>query len=314
MEELSKAEKIALRQKKRRRLQIIRRIKVGSVLCVSLAVILYLLSAFVFFKVSTVEVAGVIDENGNELSGSSYYTDEEIIRIIGVEAGDSLVLVSKRSVKDSVEKLLPYIGNVKVQRKYPSTLRLTVEDTNAVYALDAGGGYTLLDENYKVLEVVDRVPRHCANVVGIPILNSETGTVAEFTDEAYKTRLETVRKACSDAEISDVTKIDLSNIANVRITISGDYTLVLGTLTQLPEKLSMAVETINTEKENNPDARIIIDITDPERSYVRDDYSPSELEEESSEYIDDSQNGETPEEQPEEEPEEQPEDVPEAVG
>lgn len=311
---MSKNEKIALRQKKRRRLQIKRRIKVGVILCASLAVILYLLSAFVLFKVETVEVAGITDENGNELPGSSYYTDEEIIKISGVEAGDSLVLVSKNTVKDVIEKLLPYIGNVKVQRRYPSTLKLTVEDTSAVYALDAGGGYTLMNEKYKVLEVAEKVPRYCAKVVGIPVLSSETGSVAEFTDEAYKSRLETVRKACDDAGISDVTKIDLSNIANVRVTVSGNYTLVLGTLTQLAEKLSMAVETINTEKENNPDARIIIDITDPERSYVRDDYSPSELEEESSEVNTGEPVAEIPEKKPNEEPEVPDEEAPEAVG
>lgn len=314
MAELSKAERQAIREKKRRRTQIFRRIKVGAILCAVLAVVLYLLSAFVFFKVGNIDVTftGITDENGEALTDSRYYSAEEIIRISGVDTGDSLVLVSKSNVKDSIEKLLPYIGNVKVQRKYPSTLKLTVEETSAVYAFDAGGGYTLMNEKYKVLGVTDKLPSDSIKIVGISVKTAETGTIAEFTDEAYKSRLDTVRNACSKAEINDVTKIDLSNIANVRVTVNGRFTFILGTLTQLEEKISMALQSMNSELANNPSARIIIDVTDPERSYVRDDYSPIEIyEEESSEYFDDDI------EEPEnygEEPEDVPEDIPEAVG
>lgn len=310
MEETGRAERNAARAKKRRRTQIIRRIKVGAGLCIGLAVLLYLLSAFVFFKVESVEVIGIPDENGENLPGSSYYSSDEIVRVSGVNIGDSLVLVSKYSTKESIEKLLPYIGNVKVQRKYPSTLRLVVEDTSAVYALDAGGGYTLLNEEYKVLGTMEKIPSGAAKVVGISMVNNEVGTIAEFSDEAYKTRLDTIKDACTDAGISDITKIDIENIANVSITINGRFTLILGTLIQLEEKLSMAFNTMEAELANSPDARIIIDVKDPERSYVRDDYSPIETEDES-----EPENGDDPENT--DEPnidDEVPEDIPEAVG
>lgn len=313
MEETGRAEKKAQKAKKRRRLQMIRKIKVGAGLCIGLAVLLYLLSAFVFFKVESVEVMGVPDENGESLPGSSYYSSEEIVRVSGVDIGDSLVLVSKKSTKESIEKLLPYIGNVKVQRRYPSTLRLVVEDTSAVYALDAGGGYTILNEEYKVLGVTEKMPLGSAKIVGISVVNAEIGTIAEFTDEAYKTRLDTIREKCEKSGITDITKINIENIANVSITVNGRFTFILGTLTQLEEKLSMATKTMETENTNNPDARIIIDVKDPERSYVRDDYSPVENEYESEEYSSDiPENNDEP--AIDDDPEDIPEDVPEAVG
>lgn len=318
MEESKKAENKAARAKKRRRTQIIRRIKVGAGLCIGLAVLLYLLSAFVFFKIENIDVTftGITDENGENLPGSSYYSSDEIVRVSGVNIGDSLVLVSKYDIKESIEKLLPYIGEVTVQRKYPSTLRLTVEDTAAVFALDAGGGYTLLNEKFKVLETTaDKIPSGSAKVVGIPVDSSETGMIVKFSDEGYKTRINTIVDAFDNAEIYNITKIDITNIANVKVTVDGRYTLVLGTLTQLGEKLSTANKTIEAEIADNPDARVIIDLTDPDRAYVRDDYSPIEEEEMSENFDGDL---ETPEEEPEEAPEkipeEVPEEVPEAVG
>lgn len=313
MEETGRAEKKAQKEKKRRRIQLIRKIKVGAGLCIGLAVLLYLLSAFVFFKVGSIEVIGVTDENGDTLPGSSCYSSEEIIRVSGVETGDSLVLVSKKNTKESIEKLLPYIGNVKVQRRYPSTLRLVVEDTSAVYALDSGGGYTILNEEFKVLGVTEKMPKGSAKIIGISMVNAEIGTIAEFTDETYKTRLETIREKCELSGVTDITRINIENIANVSITIDSRFTFILGTLTQLEEKLSMAVRTMENESANNQDAKIIIDVKDPERSYVRDDYSPVEDEYESEageieSAVNDADTG------TDDVPEEIPEEIPEAVG
>lgn len=314
MEETVRAEKKAQKEKKRRRIQMIRKIKVGAGLCIGLAVLLYLLSAFVFFKVESIEIMGITDEDGNTLPGSSYYSSEEIARVSGVETGDSLVLVSKKNTKESIEKLLPYIGNVKVQRRYPSTLRLVVEDTSAVYALDAGGGYTILNDEYKVLGITEKIPLGAAKIVGVSVENSEIGTTIEFTDEAYKSRIDTIREKCENAGITDITKINVENIANVSVIVDGRFTLILGTLTQLEEKLSMASKTIESELENNPDARIIIDVKDSERSYVRDDYSPVENEYESEPESFIAEENDEPADSDETPQEEIPEDIPEAVG
>ena len=317
MQEIKNSDKNALKAKKRRRLQIIRRIKVIGGLCVGLALVLYLLSAFVFFKISVIDVVGITDEDGNVTEGSVFYSDEDIIKISGAETGDSLVLVSKRKTEEAIEKLLPYIGNAQVRRKYPSTLRIIVEDTSAAFAIDAAGGYILLNEEFKVLETSDKVPSGCAKVIGIPVQSADSGATVKFTDEGYKSRIETIKSAFYDAEMSGITKIDISNIANIKVTVDGRFTLVMGTLTQLREKLIMAQKTIEKETEDNPNAKVIIDLTDPDRAYVRNDYSPDEDAEEISDIADGEENttqAETPENDPEETPEEIPEEIPEAVG
>ncbi|MBQ7961034.1 MAG: FtsQ-type POTRA domain-containing protein [Clostridia bacterium] len=318
MEEKKTADKKALKEKKRQRLILIRKIKVGTVLCAVLALVLYLLSAFVFFRIDKIEVIGVKDSEGNILPASTYYTEEEIIRVSGVETGDSLVRVSKSAVRDSIEKLLPYIGNVKVQRRYPSTLRLVTEDTHAVYGADAGGGLTLLDENYKVLGVSEKRPKGCMKITGLSFESAETGETAVFTDEAYKARIKSIVDACNDAGIENITKLDLSNIANVRIVINSRVTMILGTITDLNEKLSMGLRTMEAELQNASEAKIIIDVTDSERSYVRDDFSPVEDDEEVSEPeepADISPEDDAPEENPEEPAQDNnDEKQPEAVG
>lgn len=271
--ELSRAEKKALKEKRQRRRQIIRRIKVGAGACLVLAVVLYLLCAFVFFKVESISVISASDE---ETAASSYYSADEIIRVSGVNTGDSLVLVSKHQVAESIETLLPYIGNVTVKRGYPSTLKIIIEDTDAFFAVENNGAYTLLNRDFKVLGSSDYIPDGCARLVGVDFSLMTVGQPAEFEDAANKDRINNLISECENAEIGNIIKYDLENIANVRIVINSRITLILGTITDLPDKLSLGLKTIEAELKNNTNAHIIIDVTDPDRSYVRDDHSPIE--------------------------------------
>lgn len=272
-QELSRAERKALKAKRQRKRQIIRRIKVGAGLCFVLAVLLFLLFSFVLFKVENIKV---IPFSTEDASSGNYYNDDEIIRVSGVDIGDSLVLISKKQISETIETLLPYIGEVTVKRSYPSTLKLIIEDTSAFFAVESDTNYTLLDRNYKVLGYSDYIPENCAKLVGVKFENLTVGNIAEFEDSANMDRLNNLISECENAQIGNITKYDLTNIANVKIVINSRITLIIGTITDLSDKLGLGIKTIDVETENNVNAHIIIDVTDPDRSYVRDDNSPIE--------------------------------------
>lgn len=249
---------------------MVRRVKVAVILCAALAVILYLLSAFVLFKTESITVTGA---DGKE--GSAYYSAQEIISASGVEIGSSLVNISKGDIEERIEKSLPYIGAVTVKRDYPSSLLIEVEDTSAYFAL-RNGNYILLNREFKVLETSAEEANGCAELVGVPIISAVAGEKPEFSDDAYRDRISALLSACENAELGNITKFDFSNIANVKFVIGGRITVTVGTVTNLSDKLSLAVKTISAETENNPNAHIIIDVTDTERAYVRDDTTPVE--------------------------------------
>ena len=77
---------------------------------------------------------------------------------------------------------------------------------------------------------------------------------------------------------------------------------------------------MEAENQNSSDLKIIIDVTDTERSYVRDDYSPvedeyeTELMEPETDFEPAPEPEEIPEEQPEEKPAEPENNEAEAVG
>ncbi len=303
MQEMTPADKKVLREKKRKKTMLVRRLKVSAVLCFVLVGMLYVLSAFVLFKIENIEICGVEDENGKMQAFSSYYTKEEIIKVSGIETGDSLVRLDKEEIEETIKKILPYIGSVTLKRVYPSTVQIITEDTHAVYGADSGGGYTLLDETFKVLNVVSKLPKNCVKITGFAFENATIGSEAVLTDESLKTRVQTIVRNCNDAGIINLTKIELSNIANIKIVISNRVTMILGTTTDLAEKLSLGVKTMDAENKNSSNKRIIIDISNPERSYVSDDFSPVENDDYAQTTKPEENNAPVPEE-----------DIPDAVG
>ena len=248
-------------------------------LCIIFGCIIFILCAFVLFKVDNITVEGLPDDfcgDTHKYTNSCYYSDDDIIRMCGVENGESLVMMSKKDVVENLTKRLPYLGSVEVKRQYPSTLKIVVEDTHAVYAVDAGGGYTLLDKNFKALERCEKIPDNCAKVIGVHLLSSEIGKTVQFEDENCKTRISSIEENCAKRNIKGITKIDIVNIANISFKIDNKYTVVLGVLTDLEDKFDAVAATIKAESEKNSNARKIINVVDPKRAYVGDDTSPLE--------------------------------------
>ena len=128
------------RNRRRRRGSMGPLLRVLSVLLTAVAVVAALT---LFFKVDQVVV-----------SGNSRYSAEEIIEVSGVEQGDNLILMDKYHIAEKLYTELPYITEVRINRKLPDVLMVEVVETQAVAAIKGGSSTWLMDSGGKLLEVV----------------------------------------------------------------------------------------------------------------------------------------------------------------
>ena len=128
------------RNRRRRRGSLGPLLRVLSVLLTAVAVVAALT---LFFKVDQVVV-----------SGNSRYSAEEIIEVSGVEQGDNLILMDKYHIAEKLYTELPYITEVRINRKLPDVLMVEVVETQAVAAIKGGSSTWLMDSGGKLLEVV----------------------------------------------------------------------------------------------------------------------------------------------------------------
>lgn len=127
-------------RRRRRRGSLGPLMRVLSVLLIAVAIVAALT---LFFKVGQVVV-----------SGNDRYSEQEIIEVSGVEQGDNLILMDKYRIAEKLYTQLPYITEVRINRKLPDVLMVEVVETKAVAVIKGGSSNWLMDSGGKLLEVI----------------------------------------------------------------------------------------------------------------------------------------------------------------
>lgn len=143
-ERTAAAKKAAQRRKRRRKKRAIALLSFFLILCV---ITLVVLCFTVFFKIETISV-----------SGDTRYTQDQIILASGVGIDQNLLLLNDRQIVERIQTALPYIDSVKMRRKLPTSLELTVTEATDELCLLSSGSYYTATRTGKVLSVCEEQP------------------------------------------------------------------------------------------------------------------------------------------------------------
>ncbi len=167
--------------------------------------------SIIFFRVEEVTV-----------TGSTVYSQEEIVAAAGVELGDNLILVNKIRVCRKIISSLPYIDEVNPRRALPNQLIFTVTECTPVAVMEGeDGSWWVLDANGKLLEQGgSELQKDYPEISGLtPLMPSAGEKLAVSAEETVK--LSALRKiliALEDREMLDrVQYIDLESTSEICI-------------------------------------------------------------------------------------------------
>lgn len=132
-------------QKKRRRKHHPMAV-LGCVLLLVIGLIVFIHSGF--FAIKKIEV-----------TGNKQFTDQQIISWSGAEKGRNLITDARGKEIARRLKKNPYFKEVSVNRKFPSTLEITVKERKPLGAVVYGRKYIVIDENGTVLGIAETDPR-----------------------------------------------------------------------------------------------------------------------------------------------------------
>ena len=107
------------RRSNRGRFAVLYRLLTFVVICGAIVAALAL-----FFKVEHIEV-----------QGAERYTAEEVVAASGVETGSNLFLMDKYEVAGRIRSELSYVESVRIIRKLPSTLSITITESKVAMAI-----------------------------------------------------------------------------------------------------------------------------------------------------------------------------------
>ena len=208
-------------------------ILIYAFLTITLISVMVVLSLTVFFKASEINVVGLGER----------YSKSDIISAAGLNVGDNLFLTDSDDVERSIEKKLPYIIDAQLSKKFPSTFKLTVKETEPDRIYSVGKDMYALCKGEKVLEIIDEYISSYT-YYDIPVKEAKAGENIAIDNEISEIYNE-LEKAISESKLNNITAISFKNKVDIKLIFDNRLLLEIGTTENIKEKLATASEVID---------------------------------------------------------------------
>ncbi len=189
--------------------------KLLSTLAISAAIIVALT---LFFRVDQVIV-----------TGQQRYTAEEVVAATGVEIGDNLYLMDKNSIVSGMLEQLPYIENIRINRKLPDTLLVEVRECGRPMAVVQDGSAWLISPRGKIVEQTKpQAAKDYGVIDGCELLAPSVGTKIALATEyaSQQSSLLSLLEALEAAgELERVDAIHLDDLSMLTMDYIGRFTV-----------------------------------------------------------------------------------------
>ena len=242
--------------KKRRRSNAGRIALVMTVLIVALVGVI--LSLTVFFKTKAIDVYG-----------ESRYSSKEIIAAGKIELESNLIRLDSEKIAERIETKLPYIEEVTVEKKLPTTAVLNVIEAKVAGYVETDEGYSILSTNGKVLEKTSELPEKMAQILGV---DANGVKVAQYVSDENGAlgSARAIYEYLGVGMSSGVTQMNVSDKINLEFVYRDRVTVRLGSETDLEEKIRFVSKILNDPEEIDEDDIGIIYASNAKRiSFLR---------------------------------------------
>ncbi|MFI3326079.1 MAG: FtsQ-type POTRA domain-containing protein [Clostridia bacterium] len=193
----------------------------------------FMLCTIVFFKTENIEIT-VSDE----------YDVQDIIDVLDIEYGDNLFFLNTTAMEKEIFNAFPYIENVKVVKKLPSTLSITYSIAQVCYSVEYEGNYVYVSETGKLLELVSFVAGESIQV-NVGEIEDVDGYLS-IIDEDVANDFDEIMQLYLDGDLDEITDIDFSNKYELTMVYDDRVTFALGGLSDLSFKIQFGLQVIDS--------------------------------------------------------------------
>ncbi len=178
-----------------------------------------------------------------KVTGDQIYAEEDIKKLCGFKEGDNLLLIPASDREEKLESQLPYISKAKITRKIPGTVVIEITASRGVCSMESGGAWWVIDGTGKVLETCPGPKEGLMQVLGVTAQSARTGEKlvleGEESSAVFTEIIGIIDRLGEDggSAASEFTKMDLTNLYDIRLWYEDRVECVLGNKDQLDYKL-----------------------------------------------------------------------------
>ncbi len=248
-----------VRSKKKRKLKKKFRLVFTAVGMIALiALIIVVLSLTVFFKIDTINV-----------EGTKKYSYKQVTSVLPIDKEKNLFLIDKKGATKKLEENLPYIYDVEITRKLPSTVVVKITEPQLIYYVkNSDNTYTYFDDNFKILEVNVKEPAEKGiELKKIAFSDVSPGKTAKLTNEELLSDLQVMMQTVTSLKLKEVTAIYSESLVNNYVVYDNRITIKLGETKDIEDKLFTALTAIEKLNDTAPDAEGTLTATNSKQIY-----------------------------------------------
>ncbi len=211
----------------------------GAGLYITLGAAFLLLALFLamalFFKITDITV-----------EGSKRYTAQQIVDASGVEPDGSVFFLDTSKAQIAIKDALPYVDTVKISRRLPGTVVITVTESVGEAYFAAEGAYWIVDISGRILERADAAPSGLTELRGFTAVDPREGKKLSLGagESVRQSALLDTLAALKDGDMLALTAyLDVTNLSAVLFEYNG-YNVNFGEANEFDKKFSILIDQI----------------------------------------------------------------------
>ena len=231
-----------------------------------------ILSVFIglcfFLTVMLVAVNTVFRITSIELLGCEYYSQDQILEAIELDVGDNIFLVNEKKYASKLSTGFPMVYSLKVEKEYPSTVRITITEEIPSYSFEYAGEYAVVSKMGKVIFLGKSIPEKFSHVMKMKVpevASAVEGFVIEYRDSYDREAVEEVLTKLRECSFSQrIVFVEMSSRFNIKVSYGDRFTILLGDRSDFDVKLKFVDGIIETLKK---DEKGTINVKNPKKGY-----------------------------------------------
>lgn len=224
----NKSKKVNVKSKKEKKASLIKKTIKWTILIIAL------IASFIFFMMSPLfNVVEIKVLNNNKIS------KETIISLSEIQLGENIYKTSSKRISKNI-KQEPYIDTVRISRKLPNVIEISVEERIPTYMLQYANMYAYINNQGYILEISEQALQ-VPIIVGYTTKEEEIKLGNRLNEEDLE-KLQTVLKITESANINSIgeliTKIDISQKQNYTLILENQKkTIYIGDASNLSHRM-----------------------------------------------------------------------------
>lgn len=204
---------------------------------VFVSLIVLVLCLTVFFKIKQVRI-----------NGSTLYREQQILGVGGIVNEANLMRTDTKLIEKRLMESLVYIETAKVEKKYPSTLVVSVTEAQKAADIVADGKFCVVSKKGKILEMANPSATGGIPIIrGFELSSKKPGDMLKSSDSSKLRIYNQLMKILKSIGMDKITEIDLSSRSGIKILYDSRITLELGSSVDLDYKLNYFKSVIDSK-------------------------------------------------------------------